>query len=878
MRHGTSWSSPAALAIGTVVAAVSSLVALSVFSVAPSAAAGAAGTQRTTVRIGRPPRVPPASKHLAPLAPTARLHVDVVLQPRDPAGLARYAQEVSVPGSALYRRFLSEADFTAEFGPTQLEVDSVRSTLVSAGLTPGPTSPNNMVVPITASAKRLTKAFSTGIEEFQLPGGRVAYANTSAPQLPGSVAPYVQGVVGLDDLYHPAPQGGSQLVRAPSSRSGRPSGSGGTRGAVQTGGAEPCSAASAVPSEVSSGAYTADQIASAYGFQSLYTAGDLGAGQTVALYELQGFLPKDIAAFQSCYRTSTDIKVVAVDGGDPARAGGETEGDIETVLSLAPDVNILVYEAPNSGTGPLDEYNAIVAQDLAKVISTSWGECEAYLGQAAASAENTVFEEAAVQGQTVFAASGDGGSEDCGGSALGVDDPASQPFVTSVGGTQWLAAGTPPSEETWNADWGASGGGLSSIWSMPSYQQDAPATGVIDAYSSRTPCGAPSGSYCREVPDVSALAGIFPYVVYLSGGWDAEGGTSLAAPLWASLVALTDASSACDGSIVGFANPDLYEVAASDPGAFHDITRGNNDYTFSNGGRYPALTGYDMATGLGTPDGARLPQDLCAGATPDPVSLGDPGAQQSDLGQQVSLRLVASDSAAGRSVSYEALGLPAGLSLDSSSGVVSGAPSTAGTSTVIVNARDSAGASDSVTFDWSVAPSVTRIKPTFGPGAGGTKVTIKGEGFGTATAVLFGSTEATNITVNKRGTTIRVIAPPGTGAVQVAVTGSSGTSPATFGTGFSYAPAVTRVNPSSGPPSGGTRVVVEGSNFSGVSSVRFGAVQATSFTVDSSKRITAVSPSGSLGTVNVIVTTTGGSSVLSTSDEYTYTAATSSRR
>ena len=137
--------------------------------------------------------------------------------------------------------------------------------------------------------------------------------------------------------------------------------------------------------------------------------------------------------------------------------------------------------------------------------------------------------------------------------------------MTGVGGTSWSAAGTPPAESAWNDGptccWGSGGGGISALWTMPTYQADAGAVGVVNARSSGTPCAAAAGSYCREVPDVSALAGPFPYLNYVSGSWGSWGGTSLAAPLWASMIALTNASAACGGQHVGFANPALYTAA-----------------------------------------------------------------------------------------------------------------------------------------------------------------------------------------------------------------------------------------------------------------------------------------------------------------------------
>jgi hypothetical protein len=132
------------------------------------------------------------------------------------------------------------------------------------------------------------------------------------------------------------------------------------------------------------------------------------------------------------------------------------------------------------------------------------------------------------QGQTVVAAAGDDGSEDCLGSGYtnnttAVDDPASQPFVTGAAVPSWSAAGTLPTERVWNSGpcdcFGATGGGISALWAMPTYQADSHRIGVVNAYSSGAPCGAAAGSYCREVPDVAALAGPYPYPSYVDGSW-----------------------------------------------------------------------------------------------------------------------------------------------------------------------------------------------------------------------------------------------------------------------------------------------------------------------------------------------------------------------
>ncbi|MGO9342830.1 MAG: hypothetical protein ACLP6E_09970, partial [Acidimicrobiales bacterium] len=375
------------------------------------------------------------------------------------------------------------------------------------------------------------------------------------------------------------------------------------------------------------GAYTANQLASAYDFSALYDDNDLGSRQTVAIFELEPNETSDISAYQTCYGTSASVIYTQEDGGAGTGYGsGEAALDIEDVIGVAPDAAVDVYQAPNDETGLYDNYSAIVSADTAKVVSTSWGLCEpivedeesGLLGE-----ENTLFEDAASQGQSVFAAAGDDGSTACypanGSDSLSVSDPASQPYVTAVGGTTLSDIGPPPTQTVWNdsdVDGGAGGGGISEIWDMPSYQSGAPSSlNVINTNSSGSPCGATVGSYCREVPDVTADADEYTgYVVYFDGGWTAIGGTSAAAPLWAGYRALVDASTACESAPVGFANSDLYKIAGSlYSTTFRDITSGNDDYTPSGytGDLYPAGAAYDMASGLGSPIGGPLATALC---------------------------------------------------------------------------------------------------------------------------------------------------------------------------------------------------------------------------------------------------------------------------
>ena len=567
---------------------------------------------------------------------------------------------VSTPGSASYGRFLSVSQFAQRFGATPAQVAAVSSTLRAAGLSVGSVSANQLMIPVSGTAGQVEKAFSVSLSQVKLAGGRVAYTNQQAPALPSSIASDVQGVVGLSDVarYEPAQlrkPNPKQRLAATRARKAGPS--------VATGGPQPCSSAVALQSN---GGLTADEIATAYGFSSLYQAGVKGGGQSVAMFELQPYDPTDIAVYQACYGTHVPVSNINVDGGpgpfQPPPGGGDDESslDIEQAIGLAPSSRVLVYQGPlnQSLTSIVDIIDAIVSQDRAKVISSSYGFCESLTPNPVIRAENQLLEEAAIQGQSFFISSGDSGSAQCfqadkGNPALSVLDPAGQPFATGVGGTTvftrgpncpalncFWAPGNPVFQSVWNDGFdvqsnraSATGGGRSQVWPMPTYQSQAnPSLGVINQDSSGVPCNIIG--FCREVPDVSANADPDTgYVVFSNGAWTITGGTSASAPLWASFMAVTNSQPACQGLSIGFANPTLYALASSHyPTYFSDVSLSSpitgapgNDAIGSNGGLFPVLVGYDMTTGLGSMIGPRLAGVLCALRVP-PASATTAGA------------------------------------------------------------------------------------------------------------------------------------------------------------------------------------------------------------------------------------------------------------
>ena len=606
------------VSIATVLAVLSLVVAPG-SALAAQTPGGSSTAASRPVPIGHAVALPPQAHDLGPKSASVPLQLDISVAPRNPHALDNFLADVYDPSSPLYHHFLAPGTFGATFGASPSTIAAVTSQLDALGLHPGAVNPDGLIIPVTTTVGAAERALGVVIHNYRLPTGRVVYTNTAPPLIPTSISSAVTAVVGLSDLYQPRPQliksAGAQPVTGTVPSAALPRTSGGPTA---------CSAA------VAAGGYTAGQLASVYGFDSgAYAHGLLGQGETIALYELEPYSTSDVTAFESCYGISTPVTTVKVDGGAGTGPGtGESILDIDNAIELAPKANVLVYESPNNGgSGPLDSYAQIANNDTAEVVSTSWGICEPYLGAPSALAEEGIFMQMAAQGQSMFAASGDSGSEDCYSgpgtpTTLAVDDPGSDPYVTSVGGTtlRLNSAGTRSTETVWNngasTGGGAGGGGISTLWAKPSWQNGS---GVINSYSSSTACSAAPGTYCREVPDVSAVANPADgFSVYVAGNWTAEGGTSGAAPLWAALTALSD--QACGATVpahaAGLVSPALY----AHPGDLYDVTTGNNDYTATNSGAYGATTGYDMASGLGTPQAALFTPGVLCSANATPVS------------------------------------------------------------------------------------------------------------------------------------------------------------------------------------------------------------------------------------------------------------------
>jgi hypothetical protein len=649
------------------------------------------------------PRIPAGAVLLGPTPVKQALHVEIALRPRDPSAVTDFVASISNPKSSKFRHYLKPGQFESKFGPPVAQVQDMTTNLERAGFTVAHQSPTSLLVSAVGTVGTVEQEWHVQLMDYRLRNGRIAYANTNDPTVPSGSTDTEEAVLGLDDLTTPGPS----FVTVDS--------------------------APAAPSCTNAPGFDAPYLATAYDFNALYGMGDLGSNETIGLIESTAYDKSAIATFESCYGIHTTVQPVVVASGGGSTAGAtEAIDDIEVASELAPDSRILVYEgnATNSDcpTTPslaattcfneflnslLDALAFAIGSDAANVLSTSLWYCG--LTQSVRDELNQLLQQAASQGQSVLAASGDEGKDAC--YKAEPVEPAEQPYVTAVGGTQLLSA-SPLNE----VGWSGSGGGVSENFQMPSWQKPLATDPVVTETGCQT-CVA------RAVPDVAAAASVtagtpaYGFLLYNYSDclltsqpcWNlGNGGTSLAAPLWAALVALSDQE--C-GTSIGFLNPSLYSVYADDsnqsPSPFNQVTSGNNGY--------PAGPGYNLVTGLGTPNAGTLAQDLC-------------------------------------------------------------------------NIGTSSGAA------------ITGLTPTSGPSSGGTTVTVTGSGFtafnnlgageSQVTAVLFGTVPATHVVVQSN-TSLTAVAPAHvSGAVDVRIETSGGLSIVTPSDQFTYTGSASTCSPS----------------------------------------------------------------------------------
>ena len=625
---------------------------------------------------------------------------------------------LSDPSDPRYGQFLTPEEFAARYSPTPAEYARVIAYAQAMGLSVTGTYANRTLLDVAAPAGQVGKAFGLHLLVYRSSvDGRIFFAPDAEPQVPTALAGLVSGVLGLSNAS----------VRQPHLRP-KPFPV-----------ISPALDSSAAPLETGSGpggGLTPSDIKTAYNLSSVTQN---GSGQTLGLFELDGYSASDVASYETHFGLpNVPLQNVLVDSatGVPSNTSGPTEVtlDIELMTALAPGASgILVYEGPNTDLGVIHTYNKIASDNLAKEVSTSWGEPESE-ASSTRSSENTAFQQMAAQGQSIYAAAGDSGAYDD-RSTLSVDDPASQPYMVGVGGTALTtsgAGGAYKSETTWNNSLGGGGGGISTAWTIPSYQ-----SGVAGSAASK------GSATQRNVPDVSLDADPNTgYSIFYGGQWTIYGGTSCAAPLWAAFTSLVNQKrTAAGSSLLGFADPPIYSLAATSAYAndFHDIADGsNNEY-------YPAVTGYDDATGLGTFNGASLLAAL-SGAAPAP-----PAAPTNLTATAGSDQIALSWTGSAGATSYN---LYRGMSTGTETLYKSGLTTTGFTDTGLtggtayfyqVAAVSSAGAGGKSGEATATPSAVTVVQINAGGGAAG--------GFTADTDVSGGSTYATGAAINTSGVT-----------------------------------------------------------------------------------------------------------------------------
>jgi len=424
-----------------------------------------------------------------------------------------------------------------------------------------------------------------------------------------------------------------------------------------------------------------------YGPSSLQSAYDLpsstaGAGQTVAVVD--AYDDPDAASDLATYRSDWGLPTCGTgcfekvnEEGEtsplPAAAGStgwdvEESLDIDMVSAICPDCHIVLVEASSPDTTDLGAgVNAAVSLG-ATAVSNSYGGSE--------SSSDPTYDTDYYQhpGVAVTASAGDDG--------YGVSYPAASRYVTSVGGTSLSQASN-------------SRGWTETVWSTSSTEGTGSGCSADDA---KPAWQADTGCSKRTDNDVAAVAdpntGVAVYDSYSQGGWLEVGGTSASSPIIASVFALagTPAAGTYPSSYIYQHTSDLFDVTSGSDGSCSPA------YLCTAG------VGYDGPTGWGTPDGTAA---FTSGSTTNTVTVTSPGNQTSTVGTAVSLQIKATDSASGQTLTYSATGLPAGLSISSSTGLITGTPTTAGTSSVTVTATDTTGAHGSATFTWTISSSGT---------------------------------------------------------------------------------------------------------------------------------------------------------------------------
>ena len=751
------------------------------------------------------------------LPATQRLQFDMVLPLRAPAALESFLADVYNPKSPSYRHFITPAEFTERFGPSAADWDELVAFAKRSGFTIQGGSRDEMDLRLSGTVAAVETAFHVTMRTYQHPTEpRTYYSADAEPTV--AMQAEVWHISGLDNFTLPRAR---LQVRQHDATTAHP--------LTWTGGC---------PGNSYCGS---DMRAAYYGGTAL-----TGAGQSVGLVEYYGYDIADLNTYftNAGQANSVPVNGISTDGTSVSCVHSQGCDDTEQTLDMtqaigmAPGLAQLNVYVGSSDTAILSAMSVVpphsVTGKVDAQLSCSWG-----WGPGDPSVDDPYFQKFAAQGQSFLTAAGDSGAYTTGSRAV---FPADDAYVTVVGGTDLATggAGGPWSGET---AWSDGGGGNYAADNVliPSWQKAAIAQ--YNAVSSR-----PGSTVLRNSPDVSAEANFDFYVCSNQTTCVANsyGGTSFAAPMWAGYLALANQQAVANGQpTVGFLNPTLYAIGAAGgsaySAAFHDVTSGTNGY--------PTASGYDLATGWGSPNGTGLITALAGSSTPG-FSLAASGTATVSAGGAGSVTVTSAASG----------GFSGAIAL-----AVSGAP--AGVTATFSPASINAGGSAQLAF---TVPA--------GTAAGSYPLTLSGSSAATATTPAVKSTATLTLTITNASFTL---SSPGTvsandgasGTVAITAKASGGftgaialsASGAPAGVSLSFSPAsittsgtsTATVHVASGVPGGTYPLVVTGSGGSLQNSVTLTlTVVPPGFTLSSSATLAVAE--ANQGTVTVRTTATGG--------------------
>jgi subtilase family serine protease len=552
---------------------------------------------------------------VAPVDGGKQISVLLALPSSDPTGLAEFVHHVSTSGDPLYHQYITPQQFAQKFGGNADDYAYLKSWATANGLQVSQESVSRINLVVRGSASQLENIFKTQLNTYRAADGQTFYSAGVKPSVPAELASRVSGVIGLTSTEPLASQ-----VKVAKTLGENPVGRSDKMRADTAGGTGP------------GGTYSAKDLRTAY---SIPTFGNLKKDTVIAVFEQGGYKISDTDVYfeKNNLRKVKQTSIAVNKSPIQVEPTVELEAclDIDTVAGINPNVaEVLVY---------IDDYNtdpfnvampaaitAVANDNKAQILSISYGQNEGYQGNSAMEAENTALQQCAAEGITVLASSGDAGAYE-GWSPnypYNVLDPASQPDVTGVGGTT-LYTGPGEiyvSEQAWNDlgnFGGATGGGISSYWAIPSYQSTEPPSGYV--------AGNGGSLTMRNIPDVAAVGdprtGVGVYVKD-QGGWVQVGGTSLSCPVWAGYLSTINAAFTFAGiGNLGLFNPGLYAIGSPYfyEGYFpcdwlNDVTEGSNGYAPLYG--HPGYTngpGYSNTTGNGSIWGGGLAAQILISQT-----------------------------------------------------------------------------------------------------------------------------------------------------------------------------------------------------------------------------------------------------------------------